>query len=330
LSHLSTSQQSTNSKNNFKSVQTHPQQQQLQQQNLHQHPAMHYASLLDATTKQSSLTASNLILPQHLPVSAWPPSRLLNASPPSIQQFSATQIKQQPDSQPQQQHAMQQSSAVILNSSMPSRSISSSHNMSQSRSLDSSRNDNNDASTSDADSDVEDENNNSDSSASGNEDTVSRSRHRTSTSRNGQPSAKRQRAQSGTTVTTINTNHHHLNNHHHSTLSSTYAASQQQSAIAMIDAIQNAISPNSAAVSMTTASDAGGKSRKLVRKDKAKHNESESRRRSRLRLQFLELRSASHCPKKDRFSILAHAIQKFKQLEITVKQLVSLTSAFVS
>lgn len=122
-----------------------------------------------------------------------------------------------------------------------------------------------------------------------------------------QPAAKRQRsAQSDPTL-------------HHS------SSTQQHTFAAITPLLGGLYSPQSVAdASLSHAStDSLAKQRKLVRKDKAKHNESESRRRSRLRLQFLELRSASNCLKKDRFSILAHAIQRFKQLDLTVKQLVS-------
>ena len=61
--------------------------------------------------------------------------------------------------------------------------------------------------------------------------------------------------------------------------------------------------------------------RKVIRKDKQKHNESESRRRSRLRGQFMELRTAAKCSKKDRFSILNHALERFAYLEDRIQQL---------
>ena len=61
--------------------------------------------------------------------------------------------------------------------------------------------------------------------------------------------------------------------------------------------------------------------RKVIRKDKQKHNESESRRRSRLRGQFMELRTAAKCSKKDRFSILNHALDRFAYLEERIGQL---------
>jgi hypothetical protein len=61
--------------------------------------------------------------------------------------------------------------------------------------------------------------------------------------------------------------------------------------------------------------------RKVIRKDKQKHNESESKRRSRLRKQFMELRDAAHCMKKDRFSILNHALERFGLLEERIAQL---------
>ena len=61
--------------------------------------------------------------------------------------------------------------------------------------------------------------------------------------------------------------------------------------------------------------------RKVIRKDKQKHNESESRRRSRLRGQFMELRTAAKCSKKDRFSILNHALERFAYLEERIQQL---------
>ena len=55
-------------------------------------------------------------------------------------------------------------------------------------------------------------------------------------------------------------------------------------------------------------------------KNKQKHNESESRRRDRLRTQFNALRNASECDKKDRIAILAAATDRLKQQDVRVRQ----------
>lgn len=55
-------------------------------------------------------------------------------------------------------------------------------------------------------------------------------------------------------------------------------------------------------------------------KNKQKHNESESRRRDRLRTQFNALRHAAECDKKDRIAILAAATDRLKQQNVRVRQ----------
>ena len=79
--------------------------------------------------------------------------------------------------------------------------------------------------------------------------------------------------------------------------------------------------PSSSSFVPSGANKTKGGYRKVIRKDKQKHNESESRRRSRLRGQFMELRTAAKCSKKDRFSILNHALERFAYLEERVQQL---------
>lgn len=53
----------------------------------------------------------------------------------------------------------------------------------------------------------------------------------------------------------------------------------------------------------------------MRRKDKQKHNESESRRRARIAEKFQELKDVSNCPKPDRYHILAHAIDMLRSYE---------------
>jgi len=58
-------------------------------------------------------------------------------------------------------------------------------------------------------------------------------------------------------------------------------------------------------------------------KNRAKHNESESKRRSRLRDKFFQLRDAAHSNKKDRFNILTTAIEKLQTFESKLQHLQS-------
>ena len=79
-----------------------------------------------------------------------------------------------------------------------------------------------------------------------------------------------------------------------------------------------ASSPSSPASTSQPGSDVHKRIR--ATKNKQKHNESESRRRDRLRTQFNALRQASECDKKDRIAILAAATDRLKQQDVRVRQ----------
>jgi len=64
-----------------------------------------------------------------------------------------------------------------------------------------------------------------------------------------------------------------------------------------------------------------GPIKKPREKNKQKHNESEARRRSRLRDKFFELRDAAHVNKKDRFNILTQAISRLQEYEDRIAEL---------
>ena len=81
-------------------------------------------------------------------------------------------------------------------------------------------------------------------------------------------------------------------------------------------------SPASKSLGSSGSQPGGSDVHKRIRatKNKQKHNESESRRRDRLRTQFNALRLASECDKKDRIAILAAATERLKQQDVRVRQ----------
>ena len=81
-------------------------------------------------------------------------------------------------------------------------------------------------------------------------------------------------------------------------------------------------SPAGKSSSSSSSPPSGSDVHKRIRatKNKQKHNESESRRRDRLRTQFNALRNASECDKKDRIAILAAATERLKQQDARVRQ----------
>jgi PAS domain S-box-containing protein len=64
-----------------------------------------------------------------------------------------------------------------------------------------------------------------------------------------------------------------------------------------------------------------GPIKKPREKNKAKHNESEAKRRSRLRDKFFELRDAAKVAKKDRYNILTTAISRLQEFEDRIAEL---------